>query len=250
MEAVPGADLANTYLLGLKAKGFIERGGRVRRLALWEALKEQWGTLHEMRVGVGRHFPAWLTQLYSPDAPVVRCPVYHLFLIGLLFNRISVWHSALSNVCTPSPPRGQEVVSDKLRFEPAMGTRFVQLQHWIERDGEEPDQPLLPTSVAALLEGGRPVREVAAATGLSRFRIYRALRRSPQLARTWALSALALENQRRCGTDRLSESTSFRRGSSVSRPDKKWLYRHRSALTRCKRRLSTLLTRAVQMSTT
>jgi hypothetical protein len=234
LRSVPASDLAETYLVALNAKGFMEAGGRVRRLALWGALQERWGALPEMRVGAGRHFPAWFTGLYAAAGPTVRCPMYHLLLIGLLFDGVPTWRAMLSHVQQQRPPSREELRRDKVAQEPAMGTRFVQLRHWLEQDRPCSKETSVPEAVVAHLSSGQRVSEVAAATGVSRHRIYRLLRGSPQLAREWALRAFALENARRRGAAPAVNSAADVGRQTTAPKDKKWVYRHRSTLARLK----------------
>lgn len=228
LEPVTPSALVQAYLHGLKAKGLAEPSGRVRRQALWGTFNEQWRGLSELRLGAGRAFPAWLNQLYAPAGPSVRCPVYHLLLVGLLFGSVDAWRETLSNF--GGIGRQTPAISPRTSAyqAPVTGTKFVQLRHWLERSG--PDDPRLTAGVIELLSSGLPMHEVVAASGLSRHQLYRALRRSPQLARARALAALAVESLRRTGAPFHFGSSKTRPAQAGSKADKKWVYRHGLAL--------------------
>ena len=230
MESVPPSVLTQAYLLGLQAKGLAAPTCRVKRLALWDALRQRWGSLGELRVGAGRVFPAWLTQLYAPAGPLVRCPVYHLLLIGLLFESVAAWREKLRD--SISLEQRTDTISSRSRAHqaPVAGTKFVQLRHWLERSRCGPDEPRLAADAIQLLESGQPMHEVVAASGVGRNQLYRALRRSPQLAQARALAALASESQRRMVPRKPLSSVDARPELAASKADRKWTYRHTSAL--------------------
>lgn len=221
--------VANAYHTGICRKGLSDSSGRVRRLDLWRCLLEEWRGLPNLDFGPGRQTPAWLDQLYARSGCTVRSPLFHLLLIGLLFGDIASWRDAIAE---SHLDRGR--LHDTNQFAEslshAMGTKHVQLQRWLNAHRGNGAPLLLPTDVVAHLECGLPVRAISDACGISRFRIYRALKRLPGLARVWALTALENESSRRRGSiDQILSSTDTKT-DDVQRANKKWVYRHNSAL--------------------
>lgn len=203
--------LVRCYRERMAKLGLAEGGGRVFRTALWQRLHQHWDSLPEVRCSSGRKVPAWVTQLYADGEARVRSPLHHLLAIGALFGDVATWCRCLDGA-RMSIEQPQDAVP------PLRGTRYVQLQHWIERSSEGSGMPL-DGRVVELLRSGISAREVATLTGMSRFAVYRRLRAQPHLASEWAVAALrATHASRRC--DR-------------SNAAKKWMLRHRSTLLAC-----------------
>ena len=231
LQPVPYSVLVRTYFERFNQLDLVDAGGRVRRAALWGRLQKYWDGLTVVRCSPGRTVPAWVSQLYSEGRTAVRSPLHHLLAIGALFADVQSWRDALDRslrLAGEMEPR----VNGRVVSRPLMGTKHVQLEHWISKMTCEGVPVKLDARVAALLRKGLPAREVAALTGWSRATLYRRLRQLPELAKSWASAALREEHRRQQeATRRLRQpSAAGGRCPGPTKATKKWLYRHRAAL--------------------
>lgn len=211
-RTIEPSTLALVYRTRLHELGLVEPGGRVRHDQLNDRIQAQWGALfpHALRD------PRWLYDMYRLDATRSRGPTYQTILIGALFGSISEWLVALDKL-EPAPSEGLRCTSQRQASSP--GTRYVQLQHWLNLIPRA-RKPSSSLPFTAYLLRGMPVRMVAARTGFSRFAVYRFLRAQPDITKQWALEALRTEFTKRLRS----------RDCGPSPATRKWLSRHRNAV--------------------